>query len=228
MSGTDSGYLDAGAGMLARLVPRVVATAEARSRRDTAQLLPEEEQAVSGATDRRRREFASGRACARLALARLGVQAAPIPSGPNREPLWPAGVVGSITHCDGYRASAVASVEHVLSIGIDAEPHAPLPDDVVEQVAFGPELAMVASGGDLHLDRVLFCVKEAVYKAWFPLARTWLGFEDATVSIEIPTASFCARLLVSGPVVGGVALTELPGRWCVEGELICTAVVLLR
>lgn len=214
--------------MIEDILPAAVASADAFEDSEEAFLFPEEEAIVARAVESRRRAFATARACARRALGALGLAPVAIPRSEGRAPLWPDGVVGSITHCDGYRASAVASVEHVLSIGIDAEPHAPLPDDVVEQVAFGPELAMVASGGDLHLDRVLFCVKEAVYKAWFPLARTWLGFEDATVSIEIPTASFCARLLVSGPVVGGVALTELPGRWCVEGELICTAVVLLR
>jgi enterobactin synthetase component D / holo-[acyl-carrier protein] synthase len=211
--------------MIERLVPGFVATAETRQDILDIELFAEEEKSLGQAVEKRRREFITGRACARLALDRLGLPATPIPNGARGEPLWPPGVIGSITHCTGYRACALARADGVTSIGIDAEPDAPLPDGVLEDVAFGSELQLVAIHAPLRVDRLLFSAKEAVFKAWFPLTRRWLGFEDAELSIDLSRKTFCARLLVPGPMIGAVEVTEFAGRWCVEDGLICTAVL---
>ena len=211
--------------MIERLLPDSVAAVSTREDLVDVDLFPEEEESVGRAVEKRRREFVTGRACARLALERLGIAPVAIADGERGEPLWPSGVVGSITHCRGYRACAVARAQDVAAIGIDAEVHEPLPDGVLEQVAFGRELAMVADRGTgICLDRLLFSAKEAVYKAWFPLTKRWLGFEDAELSID--GAAFRARLLVPGPLVDGVPLAELRGRWCVEDGIVAAAVVL--
>jgi 4'-phosphopantetheinyl transferase EntD len=204
-----------------------VAVASTRDDLDV-ELFPDEERAMGRAVEKRRREFTTGRACARLALQRLGREPVAIRHGERGEPLWPSGVVGSITHCRGYRACAVAPAADVLAVGIDAEVHEPLPDGVLEHVAFGPERAMVAAGdAGVCLDRLLFSAKEAVYKAWFPLARRWLGFEDAALTIDLDGGAFRARLLVPGPVVGGQPLTELRGRWCVDDGIVAAAAVVV-
>src|ERR1051325_9262065 len=96
-----------------------------------ATLMPEEEALVAKAVAKRRQEFTTVRHCARIALARLGRPPAAIPSGQRREPQWPAGVVGAITHCDGYRGVVLAEASAVTSIGIDAEPNGPLPKGVL-------------------------------------------------------------------------------------------------
>lgn len=213
--------------MLDRLIPPFAACAETRADLLDTELFPSEIEALGRAVEKRRREFISGRACARLALERLGAPTVAIPSGPGGEPLWPPGVVGSITHCRGYRACAVARSDAALAIGIDAEPDAPLPGGVLEEVVHGRELDLVRSGpldGDpTDLPRLLFSVKEAVYKAWFPLTGRWLGFEDAEVSIQAD--AFRAKLLVEGPIVGGARVTEFTGRWARSDGIICTAVV---
>src|SRR5688500_10573337 len=64
-------------------------------------LFPEEEKAVAGALERRRREFALGRMHARRALGSLGYPDVCIGVRHDRAPLWPAGIVGSITHTQG-------------------------------------------------------------------------------------------------------------------------------
>ena len=101
-------------------------------------------------------------------------------------------MVGSITHCAGYRACAVARAAHVAGVGIDAEPHAPLPAGVLGQIARPEERPLLARAGRtepaVHWDRLLFCAKEAVYKVWFPLAACWLGFEDAVLTLDPATA----------------------------------------
>ena len=211
--------------MLERLLPEFVAWAETREDRLDIELFPTERLSLGHAVDKRRREFTTGRACARVALGRLGAPVVAIPSGEHGEPRWPTGVVGSITHCDGYRACAVAWSEAVASLGIDAEPNAPLPDGVLEEVAFGRELELAHAVADqLRVDRLGFCAKEAVYKAWFPLAGRWLGFDDVELSLDLANEEFRARLLVPGPVVGAGRLTEFRGRWALEHGVICTAV----
>jgi 4'-phosphopantetheinyl transferase EntD len=227
------------AALLTRIVPAAAAAAEAFADGPAAQLFPAEEALLARAVDKRRREFTTGRICARRALARLGIEPAPLLPGPDREPLWPAGVVGSITHCEGYRAAVVARARDVVSVGIDAEPNGPLPDGVLERVSLPGERAWVraAAGREpaVHWDRLLFCAKETVYKTWFPLAHRWLGFEDAEITLDqagagpaAPAGQFEARLLVTGPTLpDGRPLTTLRGRFVVDRGLIVTAIALL-
>jgi 4'-phosphopantetheinyl transferase EntD len=185
-------------------------------------LFPEERSCIAQAVAKRRSEFATGRQCARVALAALGVEPQAIVPSETGAPTWPQGIVGSITHCAGYRAAAVARSATVLTIGIDAEPHAPLPAGVLEAIALVRERAMVAdlarARPEVQWDRLLFSVKESVYKAWFPLTRLPLAFDDACVSFE--GHGFTARL------ARNCRPSELSGRWGVGHGLIATAIVM--
>ena len=209
--------------MIERLLPPVVSCEAARQDIPAAALFPEEAALLRGATEARRREFATARHCARTALARLGIAAAPILRGAKHEPLWPDGIVGSITHCRGYRAAAVASSESILAIGIDAEPDGPLPEGVERRVLRDEERRWLADApAGVAWDRVIFSAKESIYKAWFPLVGRWLGFDDAIVSIDPGTGRFHAKLLVDCPP----PLREFAGRFLVEEGLVLTAIVL--
>ncbi|MFE0703349.1 4'-phosphopantetheinyl transferase [Streptomyces sp. NPDC058872] len=160
---------------------------------ESADLFPEEEALVARAVPARRREFATARLCARRALAALGAPPAPLLRGRRGAPAWPVGVIGSITHCMGFRGAAVAPADRVLALGIDAEPHAPLPRGVLGAVAFGPERArlrvLAARRADICWDRLLFSAKESVYKAWSGYGGAWLGFEDADTSWRLDEAA---------------------------------------
>lgn len=213
--------------MIEKLLPPSVACQESFEDVPETLMLPAEAAAIANAVAKRRREFGTVRYCARRALASLGVPAAPLLPGPNREPLWPPGVVGSLTHCAGYRAAAVARRGDLAAIGIDAEPHGPLPDGVLEVVTRAeerPRLARLASADPgVRWDRLLFCAKESVYKAWFPLTGRWLGFEDAAVTL-LSGGEFRAELRVPGPALDGTVLTGFDGRWLVDADLVLTAV----
>jgi 4'-phosphopantetheinyl transferase EntD len=210
--------------MIEKILPPWVASAEVFDDPPGVTLFPEEEAVIARAVDRRRREFTTARHCARQALAQLGLPAAPILPGERRAPEWPDGVVGSITHCAGYRAAAV-SLE-ALAVGIDAEPHEPLPEGVMASVSLPQEREALARLDDqVHWERLLFSAKESVYKTWFPLARRWLGFEEAHITLS-PSGTFTARLLVPGPLVDGRELTGFAGRWLVADGLVITAIAL--
>ena len=215
--------------MLAAIVPPDVEVAEVFDDRfDHARLLAAEEAAMRAAAPKRRREFTAGRACARRALARAGFQPVPVLPGPSGEPVWPPGVVGSLTHCDGYRAAAIGRAGKFAAIGIDAEPHDVLPGGVLPMVASDSErsalAALAAHRPGICWERILFSAKESVFKAWFPATGRRLGFAGAEVTVD-PAGTFAARLLVPGPVVSGAPLTTYHGRWTVERGLIATAVV---
>jgi 4'-phosphopantetheinyl transferase EntD len=216
--------------MIAEILPDEVVAVEARGDCSDTALFPEEEAALGRAVEQRRREFTTARACARSALVGLGLAPSPIPSGPRGEPRWPAGVVGSITHCAGYRACAVAHARDMAALGIDAEPHHVLPDGVLAAIARAEERAwvdeLVRAAPAVHWDRLLFSAKESVYKAWFPLAGRSLGFEDAVLTIDPRRGVFSARLLVSGRLRAGGSLTRLVGRWLVRDGLVLTAIAL--
>lgn len=218
-------------GLLPRLLPAGIATAEAAGAElagdDLPPLWPGEEQGIGpNAVQARRVSYHWSRALARRAMVELGHEPKAVPKGASREPRWPAGLVGSITHCDGYCAAAVARSREWASVGIDAETVQPLIDGVVARIAGDEERAWLATREDPARATVaLFSAKEAVYKVWFPLTGTWLGFHDVTVELTEPTAAepigtFRVELRV--PVPAG-PLSRLEGCYAFEGEMVLTA-----
>jgi 4'-phosphopantetheinyl transferase EntD len=214
--------------MLDRIVPTGVAVVEAFSDDPQATVYPDERAAITKAVPKRQREFATARACARAALARLGESPVSIPRGMHGEPQWPEGITGSITHCDGYRAAAVARLRDTASLGVDAELNEILPDGVLDLIALAEEsdhvAALAVTEPGICWDRLLFCAKESVYKAWFPLTQRWLDFSEAHVTIDPVERTFSARLLVPGPLIAGAPLNVLDGRWLADRGLLATAI----
>jgi 4'-phosphopantetheinyl transferase EntD len=216
--------------VIEEILPAGVVAVDTREELLDIELFPQERAALGQAVEKRRREFITARACARQALAQLGVAPAPIATGERGQPLWPAGLVGSITHCAGYRACALARAGELAGVGIDAEPNASLPEGVLGQIARVeecPRLTELArTEPAVHWDRLLFSAKEAVYKVWFPIARCWLGFEDATLTFDPVGRTFQARLLKPWP--DGVTRfpPALEGRWLAREGLVLTAIAL--
>jgi 4'-phosphopantetheinyl transferase EntD len=193
--------------------------------------MPEEEPLIARSVAKRRNEFITVRYCARLAMGKLGFAPVPILKGDKGEPCWPDGVVGSLTHCAGYRGAVVGRGGAVRSVGVDAEPHEVLPDGVLDAISLPEERReMAALPAGVHWDRILFCAKEATYKAWFPLTKRWLGFEDAHITFNVDESgsggTFESMILIDGATLSGPPLTSLAGRWSVEQELVLTAIVL--
>lgn len=225
--------------MIEEILPAAVAAEEAFDDPPDVVLFPEEEALLARAVDKRRREFATARVCARRAFARLGVDPAPILPGRRGAPQWPPGLVGSMTHCAGYRAAALAPDDRIVGLGIDAEPDEAVPDGVFDLISRPDERAHLAELTDavpgLSGDRLLFSAKESVFKAWFPLTGRELGFKEATLRFDPDDRTFRARVLAdppraveaSGTETGhrDVDLSELRGRWVARDGLLITSVV---
>lgn len=217
--------------MFRAIVPNTVQVVAVSEELSEDLVFSEELTEVASAVVSRRQEYVTGRACAHLALERLGVPAMPILGGARGEPCWPRGVVGSITHCSGFRACAVGRAAEWAAVGIDAERNEPLPTAVIEDIAVPAELVWLqrvlrGPAPKISWDRLLFCAKEAIYKAWYPQMRAWLGFHDATVCINCFDGSFTAKL--SAAKNPPPSLATIRGRWHSENGLLATAVVCPR
>ena len=192
-------------------------------------LFPEEEKIIAHTVEARRREYAAVRSCARACLERLGY---PAGSDPAR--------CGRCTHLAGRDTGQHDPLHRLgrsrgryrptdLTIGIDAEPDAPLPDGVLGLIATAAEhdhLAAVHGPDDPNWDRLLFSAKEAVYKAWFPLVGEWLDHHDVEISFDPQHRTFTALLSRDDLILNGRHIHQLHGRWIRERGIVLTAVVL--
>jgi 4'-phosphopantetheinyl transferase EntD len=214
--------------LLGRLFPGGVIAFEVRQLvgRDT--LHVEEAPYVARAVPKRVGEFAAGRACARRALAELAIVDFPLRVGSNREPLWPEGITGSITHTTGFCGVVVARKTETLSLGVDAELASAVQRRLWRQIATAQESCWLEG---LQTDRgaimasVLFSAKEAFFKCQFPLTREWLNFGDVAVRVGrrnfhvTPNRTLALEALVPGPWVG---------RYALEGPLVVSGIALPR
>jgi 4'-phosphopantetheinyl transferase EntD len=192
-------------------------------------LRPEEAAQATRMGPARRREYALGRACARRALAALGIPDEPLLRGPDRAPQWPAGIIGSLTHTDGFCAAAVARQGSMLALGLDAE-SAPLSGRAAHRVLDEQERAQLdalASPPAQGFATLAFSAKESLYKALQPLCGRKLVFGDAAIEIDPGTRTFQITLRARGE--GALPPgTRIEGRYAVTPRCVLTSVVVRR
>jgi 4'-phosphopantetheinyl transferase EntD len=191
---------------LADLLPASAVCREMWIPGDPDALLPAERTCAAGFSEPRLREFAAGRSCARSALEELGMPRSPLLTGRDREPLWPPGFTGSITHTGNYCAAAVCRIGDILSLGIDAERIGEVERSVWRAVFCPAEISWLESlpvpAQDTQAGAV-FSAKEAYFKCQFPLTRRWLEFTDVQLrfsgkAFDVLTRNTDARFRISG------------------------------
>lgn len=169
---------------VAELFDIAVSAHEWRGSGDPTLLLPEELAQTSSMGPGRLAEFAAGRVCARASIGALGEPEAALLSGEDRPPIWPATVHGSISHTRGYCAAVVARVSELKSshIGLDAETVGRVHERLWRRLFTPPEIEYLQDLVDPEFQAtVMFSVKEAYYKAQYPVTKAWVGFEDVRV-----------------------------------------------
>jgi 4'-phosphopantetheinyl transferase EntD len=149
---------------------------------DEDKLTFEEAQSLTTRISARRRESGAARHLARHLLSSFGADVYSIPRSASGMPLWPNGFAGSLAHDDLFAAAAVARSGAFSALGIDIEPCEPLPADIAEIVVGGSDRTGTVVSA--LAARIVFCVKEAVYKAAFPTDGIILGYEDISVDLE--------------------------------------------
>jgi 4'-phosphopantetheinyl transferase EntD len=164
-----------------------VATAELRGVADQASLFHDELEVVAKVDPRRKRDFTAGRLCARRAMQLLGVPSVPLLVTPQRMPLWPDGVVGCISHTDGFCGAVAAHSQQFLSLGLDCERTLAVTRDLWRAITTQQELIQLLSmppeRAAIHAT-IAFVAKEAFFKCQYPLTAQWLDFADVSVQLE--------------------------------------------
>jgi 4'-phosphopantetheinyl transferase EntD len=155
-------------------------------------VLPEE--ALANAVPERLAEFSAGRSAARAAMGMLGHKAHALPSGPDRAPVWPAGLTGSVSHCTGVCVAVLGGRSQWSGIGIDVEPDHALDQTLWEVLLCPQERGAVVTGHDVLR---YFVAKEAAYKAQYSITRTLFDFQS--LSLQFDGATFQARFQTDVP-----------------------------
>jgi enterobactin synthetase component D len=186
---------------------------------------------LARAVPKRRLEFLAGRTCATRALGRLAPRLLeePVPVGADRAPVWPAGIVGSITHAEGFAAAAVARSTDARGLGLDSERlvTAAAMEAVAAQAVTREELGALARAGssEAMLLTLMFSAKESLFKCLYPLVGRYFDFRDATVvDVSEGEHSFTVELRI--PLGGLAAGTRLAGRFAIADGLVHTGIVL--
>ncbi len=193
-------------GLLGQLLLPGLAGAELYDTGQPVPLDPGEAHLVAGAAPKRRREFAAGRACAHAALAQIGRDQAPLGRDEKGRPLWPAGLVGSITHTEGYAAALVARAGDFRGVGLDAEHVGRVTPDLWPRLFDAAEREGLAPLPEpMERATLLFSAKEACHKAG---QERVLRFHD--LHVVLGKASFTARR----------AAERFEGRYASAGGLV--------
>jgi len=193
-------------GLLAQLLAPGLFGAELVDTGQSLPLHPQEEQLVAHAAPKRRRDFAMGRTCAHAALAQVTQDRGPLPKGEDGAPCWPTGVVGSITHTNGYAAALVAREADFSGLGVDAERIGGVTRDLWPRLFHADELDYLAQRSDADCAAtILFCAKEACHKAG---RERILSFHD--LQVRLADDAFAARR----------GAEEFQGRFVSDGDLM--------
>jgi 4'-phosphopantetheinyl transferase EntD len=186
-------------------------------------------QLMARCAEKRIQDFAAGRACAHRALAELGVLDFSLLAGEHREPLWPADIIGSITHTQGYGAAVVARQRDLKSVGLDCEVIDSVDEDLWSRICTPPEIERLAQLPPAERGpqaALIFAAKEAFYKCQFPLTRAWVGFEDVVIEpLDRPAVTGSLRIVPRKtlPLEAGL-VARLMSRFQFRGPWVIAAV----
>ncbi|MGI9291058.1 MAG: 4'-phosphopantetheinyl transferase family protein [Gammaproteobacteria bacterium] len=169
------------------LFPNNVATCFSPVMPADAELLPAEQTDTEGMIEKRLQEFTHGRYSARQALRQLGTEAFAIPKAVDRSPVWPAGIVGTITHSGPLAAAAVARASDYAGLGLDLETNEPLTRDIRRMVCRNDE-----DPKDLAAAKLYFVCKEAIYKCIYPQVGVYVDFLEMELKLNHGDCSFTA------------------------------------
>lgn len=196
-----------------------------------------EEQSITSAVEKRKREYRAGRHSAAAVLSMLGIEDYSLLNDPQRAPIWPPGIIGSLTHCDNFCCAVAASQLNIASVGIDAEPLIPLPKESTPLICHEQELVSLQASGhtDNFWSKVIFSAKEAFYKAYFPLCRQYLDFLEAHVELHASqsktkatrSGDFSIQLLTP-PHYALYNQQSFSGRYLITATHIITAITLFK
>ncbi len=190
------------------------------------ELYKEELHFIHNAVEKRKREFTAGRICARKALVKLNRPPCPIPVGSTREPLWPQGVAGSITHDGNHCVACAANRDFIPYLGIDLAVREPLDRDLIPLICTEDDIKNIENTGESNFEtdpyKLVFSIKESVYKCLFPVVQQIFDFQDVSIYME-PLGNTASITLFNKKLFSTLDL-ELKVRFRVIGDYVFSVV----
>jgi len=186
---------------------------------------------MSRAVQKRKAEYIAGRYCARKSLAAININNQTVESSEDRAPIWPQGVIGSITHSSGYASAVVAKKGELRGIGIDSEKcikdktSRNISSHILTENETFEANTHVAANEHLYLTLV-FSAKESIYKCLNPLVKQFFDFKHAEIHFDRESNNqFSYRLLktLNEEFCNGY---QGSGQFFVHDDFIHTATVL--
>ncbi|MGR3317684.1 MAG: 4'-phosphopantetheinyl transferase family protein [Candidatus Anammoxibacter sp.] len=210
--------------ILSLLFPEFVITEEAKLEAPLGTIYQEEEIFIQNAVQKRKLDFTVGRLCARKALAKLGIDKFPIKMAKDRSPVWPAEIVGSISHTKGFCGVAVALKKNAESVGLDVECLDRLSDKCWYLICTDSEISWIKSlpeNRQQDIATLIFSAKECFYKCQYIINKCWVGFHDAEISVnpDLTEGEFEIRLLKD--ISNGFSKkTSFKGKYIFKDEFV--------
>lgn len=195
------------AGLEAAAPPGVLLAARHIRPGDELALLVCESRSVARGPVARQQASGAARLAARALLSGLGHADAPLPNDAFGAPVWPQGIVGSLAHDETIAIAGVANLQGFISLGVDVEPAEPLPNDLTELVLTPRERTLAKQRPTLG--RMIFCIKEAVYKCCYHADAVHLEFADISVDFDAHSAHTSHGPCVQFRASGGAILLAL-------------------
>ena len=217
------------AARLEALTPEFFGVASCAIRGEKYPVFAEEAVAVSNAVGPRQQEFFAGRTAARRAMRRARLNEALVLTGDDRAPIWPEGMVGSISHTGDLAAAVVARANDVVAVGLDIEANEGLEQGLWAEILSPNERDWVLAApvdAQARRAKLVFSVKECAYKCQYPLTRQLFGFETLAVTFAPEGGRFEARFMRNvGSFTSGDVIN---GRYHCDEALIIAVAYILR
>jgi 4'-phosphopantetheinyl transferase EntD len=188
------------------------------------ELVPAEEAQLGDVCGKRLAEFAAGRDQARRLIAALTGTAQPLLIGDYRQPLWPDGVIGSISHSDDFCAVAVASTQSISDLGIDVETLEALNPEVEDVVLTEAELHATEST-EGWVRKLIFSIKESNYKCCYHMVKAFIDFKQCEVVLDMDRQAYQSRIICNNHL-GKELRISVQGRWMLESGHIFTSAII--
>jgi 4'-phosphopantetheinyl transferase EntD len=205
------------------LLPSTVAIATSDPRRGWSGLHPEEVPATANMAALRRLEYTAGRKAAHGAMDQLSIHDQPVVNGADRAPVWPEGIVGSISHTSDYCVAAAAYSNDIHTVGLDIEPKRALHPELIYQICNREERVWLAEQPveqQGYLARLIFSAKECAYKCQYPLTKKLFGFKALNIDLDLEEGRFGATFVQ--PVGLFCMGCKLRGQFYIGHDIIMT------
>jgi len=175
----------------------------------------------------RQRAYAAGRVAAHNAMVDLSLPKRPVLMAPDRAPIWPEGLVGSLSHSQTCCIAALGPSDRFRALGIDVEEATRLDSDLLPTVCTNAELGWLAAQPTTDaglLGKLIFSAKECAYKCQYAVTRALFGFDTFEITPDLDTGQFEATF--TRDILPFAAKTCLHGRFVISDGLIITTMAL--